>query len=128
MPLLVLDSGGVTWLVRSSRKTVAYLDEFKRSGMWPPVIPSAVLVECLTGDGRRDAKANRFLKTCDVVEELSVTFARRAAALRTAARRGSAVDALVVALAEPGGTVLTGDSKDLGPLAASAVDVKIRPI
>lgn len=128
MPLLVLDSGAVTWLTGMSRRTLAYVTEFKQSGLWPPIIPSAVLVECLTGDGRRDAKANRLIKTCDVVEELPIETARRAAALRTAARRGSAVDALVVTLAEPGDTVLTGDPDDLRPLAASAINVTVRAI
>jgi hypothetical protein len=41
------------------------------------------------------------------------------------ARRGSAVDALVVASAEPGGTVITIDSEDLEALAAHAQDVDV---
>ena len=126
MPLLVLDSGGVTWLADHSRDAVAYLREFRRSGFWPPLVPTGVLIECLTGDGRRDARANRLLKTSDVVEELPIALARRAATLRTAARRGSAVDALVVATAEPAGVVLTGDPDDLRPLAASARGVVVR--
>lgn len=39
------------------------------------------------------------LKTCDIMEEVAEPLARRAALLRRLARRGSAVDALVVALA-----------------------------
>jgi len=38
------------------------------------------------------------------------------------------VDAIVVAAAEPGGTVLTGDIVDLTALAAHAADVKIETI
>lgn len=128
MPTLVLDSGGLTWLTAQSRKSAALIDEFKQTGLWPPLVPTAVLIECLTGTDRRGVTANRLIKTCDVVENLSTRTARRAAALRTAARRGSAVDALVVALAEPGGAVLTGDPDDLRPLAASAVSVTIRAI
>jgi hypothetical protein len=49
------------------------------------------------------------LKTCEVVEKIPEALARRAALLRRRARRGSAIDALVVAMAEPDGTVLTTD-------------------
>ena len=51
---------------------------------------------------------------------------RRAAALRTRARKGSPVDALLTAAGEPGGgTVLTGDLADLQALAGYASDVSI---
>ena len=50
---------------------------------------------------------------------------RRAGALRALARQGSAVDAIVVALAEPGGAVLTSDLKDLRALATHADAVHI---
>ena len=43
-------------------------------------------------------------------------------------RRGSAVDALVVALAAPGGTVITADLKDLKPLAAHAENVAVERV
>ena len=84
-----------------------------------------VLVESLTGRPRTDANVNRFLKTCDVVEPVPERLARRAASLRAKARQGSAVDALVIALAEPGGDVLSGDLADLRALAAYAVDVTV---
>jgi hypothetical protein len=45
--------------------------------------------------------------------------------LRRKAHRGSAVDAIVVALAESGGTVLTSDADDLGALARHADDVTV---
>ncbi len=96
---------------------------FRRDGIWPPVVPSIVLVESLTGRQRNDASLNRFLKTCDIVEELSARLARRAGSLRARARQGSAVDAVVVAMAEPGGAVLGGDLADLRALAAYADDV-----
>ena len=34
----------------------------------PPVVPSVVLVECLTGTQRADAHINRFLKTSEILE------------------------------------------------------------
>jgi predicted ATPase len=48
--------------------------------------------------------------------------------LRRRARTGSAIDALVVAVAEPGGTVLTGDSADITTLAGHADDVAVEVI
>lgn len=99
--MLVLDSGGVTRLAERSQQAAALILAFREEDLWPPLVPSIVLVECLQGHPGRDALANRFLKTCDIVEEIAEPLARRAALLRKLARRGSAVDALVVALAEP---------------------------
>ena len=104
------------------------IQALRAEGLWPPVVPSVVLAECLTGERSRDAIQHRFLATCDISEAVTIRLARRAAWLRTRARAGSAVDALVTATAEPGGTVLTGDLADLGALAAHASDVTVEPI
>jgi len=119
---LVLDSGGLSMLVRSR----ARLEELRRRGEWPALVPAVVLTEALTGDHRRDLHENRLLRTCDV-RPTDEALARKAAALRTAvdrARAPSAVDAIVVALADDvgGATVLTGDLRDLRALARHAVN------
>ena len=126
--MLVLDSGAVTRLAERSARAAALIAALRAEGLWPPVVPSAVLIECLTGEGSRDAAEHRFLRTCDVDERLPVPLARRAAWLRARARAGSAVDALVTAVAEPGGTVLTSDVADLRALARHASDVTIEAI
>ena len=126
--MLVLDSGAVTRLAERSARAAALIAALRAEGLWPPVVPSAVLIECLTGEGSRDAAEHRFLRTCDVAESLPVPLARRAAWLRARARTGSAVDALVTAAAEPGGTVLTGDPADLRALARQASHVTIEAI
>jgi hypothetical protein len=126
--MLVLDSGAVTRLAERSPGTAALIAALRAEGLWPPVVPSIVLVECLTGEGSRDAARHRFLRTCDVSETVAVPLARRAAWLRGRARTGSAVDALVTATAEPGGTVLTGDLGDLRALAAHASGVTIESL
>jgi hypothetical protein len=125
MTLLVLDSGGITRLSRPRQDSAAMISVFKRDGLWPPLVPSVVLVESLSGRQRDDVLVNRFLKICDVIEELPDHLARRAAALRSLARRGSAVDAVVIAKAEPGGAVLSGDLEDLRALAVHAKDVLV---
>jgi hypothetical protein len=126
--VLVLDSGGVTRLAERSRDSLALILAFREQGLWPPKVPSVVLVECLQGHAGRDANEDRFLKTCDIAQAIPESLARRAAFLRRLARRGSAVDALVVAMAEPAGTVLTSDPKDLEALAIHAQDVLIERI
>jgi len=92
------------------------------------MVPSVVLAESTTGRQRDDAALNRLLKTCDVSEDLPASLARRGGELRHLARRGSAVDAIVVASAEPGGVVLSGDVEDLGALASHANAVRIERI
>jgi hypothetical protein len=126
--LLVLDSGAVSRLAERSRASAAIIVALREEGLWPAAVPSVVLVECLQGHAARDANENQFLKTCDVIDHLTESLARRAALLRRRARRGSAVDAIVVALAEPGGTVLTTDPGDLEALAAHAQRVRVERV
>lgn len=124
--MLVLDSGAVSALAKRGQRELAVLRSLRESGLWPPVVPTVVLVECLTGSPARDANTNRFLKTCRIVSEVPDAVARDAALLRTQARRGSTVDAILVALANPGGTVVTGDLDDLNGLAVNAQGVLIK--
>jgi hypothetical protein len=126
--MLVLDSGAVTRLAERTGRAAALIAALRHEGLWPPVVPSVVLVECLTGQGARDTAQHRFLRTCDITEGVPVPLARRAAWLRSQARTGSAVDALVTAFAEPGGTVLTGDLADLRALAERASDVTVERV
>lgn len=125
MTLLVLDSGGLTRLAQRRQDTAAVIAVFQRDGLWPPIVPSVVMVEALSGRARTDTLVNRLLKTCDVVDLLPEHVARRAGALRALAGQGSAVDAVVVAMAEPGGAVLSTDLKDLRALAAHTDDVVV---
>jgi hypothetical protein len=126
---LFLDSGAVSYFASATlgsaraRLAVLNVDE-----VGPPIVPSLVLTECLTGHPDKDARTNLFLKGCEITAVLSEARARRAANLRTMAGRGSAVDAALVALAEPGGLILTGDVDDLTALAANAIGVGIGAI
>lgn len=126
--MVVLDSGAVTFLAERTPRAVALLRELRRNGKWPVVVPSVVLVECLGEHVSRDAPVHRMLNQCDILEVLPVQLARRAAYLRTQAHRGSAVDAVVVASAEPGGTALTADRKEIAALAEWSADVSVEVI
>jgi hypothetical protein len=123
--VLVLDSGGLSRLSQRTRRTAALIDALRAENLWPPVVPTVVLTESTTGAARTDTNINRVLKSCEIDPIVTERTARRAGHLRARARTGSAVDALVVAVAEPGGTVLTGDADDLEALAAHADDVLI---
>ena len=126
--MLLLDSSGLSRISERSRRAAALISALREAGLWPPVVPTAVLAESVAGRARTDANVNRFLKTCDVDPLLAEATARRAGALRARARRGSAVDAIVVALAEPGGMVLSSDRADLEALAAHAEDVAVEVV
>ena len=122
---LLVDSGAVDRLARHDEQSLVYLASLARDGYWPPVIPTVVLTECVSGTQHKDALANRFIKTCQVLEELPEETARRAGKLRSQTKRGSAVDAILVALAEPGGVVITEDTRDLEALASNASNVVV---
>lgn len=126
--LLVLDSGGLRRLVERSTRALALIRSLRAADLWPPVAPTVVLVESLHGHAGRDANVNRFLKTCIVDIHVREELARRAARLRRRARQGSAVDAIVVAMAEPGGTVLAGDEADIEALADQAGGVGVEAV
>ena len=126
--MLIIDSGRVSRLAERSTRTLALIRALRDDGLWPPIAPTVVLVESLQGHSGRDANTNRFLKTCVIETVVTERTARRAAELRRQARRGSAVDAIVVALAEPGGTILTGDAADIETLTAHAHHVAAETI
>jgi predicted nucleic acid-binding protein len=126
--VLVLDSGAVSRLSQRTRRAAALIAALRSQGLWPPVVPTVVIAESTSGSARTDTNVNRLLKTCDVDPIVPDAVARRAGQLRARARRGSAIDALVVAIAEPGGTVLTCDPDDLEALAAFSDGVVIEHV
>ncbi|HUR02318.1 MAG TPA: type II toxin-antitoxin system VapC family toxin [Nonomuraea sp.] len=129
MAILVLDSGAVTAFSHADRRLREHLRALAHRSGEPFIVPTTVLIESTTGSAARDARVNAFLHACDVVP-LTALIARRAAALRHAARAGSAVDASVIATAEArgGGVVLTGDVTDLVALASRSPAVHVLPL
>jgi hypothetical protein len=125
LSVLVLDSGGVSRLAERTTRSLALLRSLREAELWPPIVLTVVLIECLQGHAGRDANVNRFLKTCVIEGTVAEQLTRRAARLRRLAGRGSAVDAVVVAAAEPGGTVLTADRAGIEPLVAHAHGVSV---
>ena len=124
---LVLDSGAVERLAQDKPESTAILEGLPDGVTWPAVVPSVALAECLSGRAHTDVLIDRLVNTCKVVEEVSTSISRRAGELRYRAGRGSAVDAIIVALAEPNGIVLTTDLKDMTALAGGAHGVIVHP-
>jgi predicted nucleic acid-binding protein len=124
--VVVLDSGVVGAFADADRLLRERVARLARRSGEPFLVPATVIIEATTGSPARDAKVNRFLRGCEIVA-LGEALARRSAALRSASRRGSPVDASVVATAEArgGGVVLSTDLDDLRALAAHAVGVEV---
>ncbi|MGH4011707.1 MAG: hypothetical protein ACRDTH_26670 [Pseudonocardiaceae bacterium] len=124
---LVLDSRAITALGRRNRQTAARITALALRGLWPPIVPAAVLVDSLTGNRVRDALAHRTVGL-SVVHSLDEPLARRAAQLRGRARAVSAVDAIVVATAELfEALVVTGDPHGLARLSRHTNGVALLP-
>lgn len=117
---LVLDAGGLRLVAERSTRALALLRALRDVELWPPLVPAPVLIECLSGDAETDEALERALRTVDLVAELPEALCRRAAWLRTAAGRASSTEAIVVALAEPGGAVLTRGNARIEAMALFA--------
>jgi predicted nucleic acid-binding protein len=116
---VVLDSSALSALAEGDHALLVALRKELTLGA-TVVVPTVVISESLTGDGKRDANVNRALKAT-IVAGQDEGIARDAAALRYRNRlRGAGtIDAIVVATADrlPGTRILTGDARDLRPLA-----------
>jgi hypothetical protein len=130
----VIDSGALTALIgRSADAALRLTWVLLHSG--DIRIPSAVLVECTTGDGARDAEVNRILGILEaagaVLDTADEPTARRAGRLRFRARTDDGIDALVAACAAGDGSpavVLTSDPDDLERLLAREPNVEVRVV
>ncbi|MGI8727861.1 MAG: hypothetical protein ACR2K6_09335 [Solirubrobacterales bacterium] len=54
---LVLGSGGVSVLAERSGDAAGVVEALQRRALWPPLLPTPVLVECLRRDPRPDLEA-----------------------------------------------------------------------
>lgn len=134
LPRCVLDSGGVSALIGRSQSARAWLRWIVTHG-GDVVVPTPVLVECTTGQASRDAEVNRVLGVLDqfgtALRAPDEATARRAGALRFAARSDDGIDALVAAEAareSRASVILTSDPKDLEWLLADSPHVSVRRV
>lgn len=123
---LILDSGAVIALSRGDQRARAFLARAVELGAAIEV-PVAVLAETVRG-GPRNAPVDRVLKAIDRVPVATEDVGRLAGRLLGQAGSSSTVDALVVAQAvlAGGAQILTGDVKDLEPLAERHPEVWIQ--
>ena len=70
--MLVLDSGGLLRVAARTKTSVSLIRALTAQELWPPLVPTMVLVESLHGDAGRDANTHRFLKTCIIESTVNV--------------------------------------------------------
>jgi hypothetical protein len=126
---VVLDTGGVLAMARRDAKARAATARVRRRG-GIVVVPSAVLVEVVRGNGPRDAPVNRTVASAHKVIVLDEELARDAGKLLAGSGGGkpSAVDAVVAACAQAGRIptlLLTSDPNDLRRLLIPVHEVEI---
>jgi predicted nucleic acid-binding protein len=125
---LILDAGAVIGLSRADVRPRAVLAAALEAGA-DVSVPAVVVAETVRG-GPADAPVNRVLKAVGGIDVADEAIGRTAGRLLGSAGPPATVDAIVVATAiEAGGAViLTGDSGDLGLLAAEDPQVIIEPL
>jgi predicted nucleic acid-binding protein len=126
----VLDSGGLTALLgRSQRSRAWFRWVVEHEG--DVILPTAVLVETVTGDGARDAEVNRVVNILAEVGRLLASdesLCRLAGRLRYRASTDDGIDALVAAVAAAEAVptvVLTSDPVDLSRLLVECPGVTV---
>ena len=75
MTVLVLDSGGLSRLSQQKQENVTLSAVLSRDGYWPPIVPSVVLAESISGRQHTDANTNRLLKRCETCSQTCVRVA-----------------------------------------------------
>lgn len=133
-PRCVLDSGGLSALTGRAHQAREWLRWIVTHG-GDVVVPTPVLVECVTGNAGRDAEVNRVLgvlgRTGGVLRPTDDATARVAGALRFAARSDDGIDAIVAAEAAAGArptVLLTSDPGDLTALVGNVRTVAVRRV
>jgi predicted nucleic acid-binding protein len=125
--IVIIDSGAVSRVAGGAGTALVILRALVERG-WRLVVPAVVLVECLTGDSRRDADVNRFLHAVGDVSPTSESHARAASALRYRSGNTSVIDGLVAEAAKraPGfAIVMTTDPDDIERLVGKDEHVRI---
>ena len=126
----MLDGPAVLRLAQRTGASLAIIATLRDRGLWPPWCRRRSCPTVCPATPNQDAAIKRLLPCCDVAEVVPEAVARRAAWLRTAADgRASAAESLVVAMAEPGGAILTsGRRTELEALALFADGVYVERI
>ncbi len=125
---ILLDAGAVRRLADGSGRSVALLSTLRQRGLWPAQVPTVVVAEALSGELDADRHVEALLRCCAVVTEIDGSVARRAAWLLAAVNRGSTADALLVALAEPGGAILVANRPSVEAMALFATGVFVERV
>jgi len=113
---VVLDSGAFLAIERDDRDVVAMIKAAHQMS-WTLRSNGGVVAEIWRGGEGRQVKVARLLKAVQLIA-VDDELGRSAGLLLRDAKGSNAVDATVVALAEPGDQVLTSDPTDIERLVA----------
>lgn len=126
MSAFILDAGAFVAVDRGERAMIARLRIAERSGL-ELRSNGAVVAQVWRDPSGRQAVRARLLRSVDV-RAVDRALGQQAGVLAGRAGRGDAVDATVVALANPGDRIATSDPGDIGALVkASARAILIVP-
>jgi hypothetical protein len=115
---LVLDAGAFVAVERADRAMVARLRAAERGGL-ELRSNGAVVAQVWRDASGRQALLSRLLRSVDV-KAVDRALGQGAGVLLGRAARGDAVDATVVAIANAGDRIATGDPRDIGALVAAS--------
>lgn len=118
MAALVLDAGALIAADRDDRALVAKLRVAQASGLELRTT-GIVVAEAWRGEGGRQANLARLLKSIDV-RMVDEAMGRQAGELLAKSGAHDAADATVVAAADAGDRILTGNPQDIGRLVSAA--------
>src|SRR2546430_1733924 len=121
---LILDAGAFVAIERADRGTMALIKQelIERRA---PLTHGGVVGQVWRGGHGRQTNLARLMPALEIAT-LDVALGRRAGILLGKSRKTDAIDAALVLLASHGDLLLTSDSEDLEPLAASAgLDIDI---
>jgi hypothetical protein len=122
---LVLDAGAFVAVDRGDRAMAARLRVAERSGL-ELRSNGAVVAQVWRDPSGRQSDLARLLRAVDV-KPVDRRLGQAAGVLSGRARKGDAVDATVVAIANAGDRIITGDPDDIRALAASGRPILVVP-
>ena len=118
MSALVLDAGAFVAVERADREMVARLRAAERAGL-ELRSNGAVVAQVWRDTSGRQASLSRLLRSVDV-RAVDRALGQGAGVLLGRAGRADAVDATVVAIANPGDRIVTSDPEDIRALVAAS--------
>ncbi len=123
----ILDAGALIALEKNDRRMWRHLNDALQTET-PPKTHGGVIAQVWRGGAGLQARLAAGLQAVEIIP-LDARLGRRAGVLLARCGLSDAIDAALVAMAEPGDRILTSDPNDLAVLAAAAeLRVEVVPV